>query len=180
MWADKVVNNAQNHVNITNCSYYNTITDIKFLVLNITWPSINNTKQMDFDSYKVLIEIFKGTQKLSDVSCSEVTTTVTFYENILRVSQTQVSSNLEAHITIIATNKCNNSSMLQVNHTLTEGNIMISNIHEILIIIIMHAHHADKCSKYTLVTDGAQCHASTSLSYEISIVGLCLLLLFLA
>ena len=78
-----------------------------------------NAKQMDFDSYMVLIEIFRGTQKLSNVSGE---TKETFYEGILRVqTQDLVSNDLEACTTIIATNKCNNSSMLQANHTLTEG-----------------------------------------------------------
>lgn len=79
-----------------------------------------NVKQMDFDSYMVSVEIFRGTQKLSNISGE---TKETFYEGILRVPQTQdlVSNGLEARITIIATNKCNNSSILQVNYTLTEG-----------------------------------------------------------
>ena len=87
-------------------------------LLNITWPSIVNAEEMDFDSYKVLVEIFGGTQKLSTISDE---TTKTFYEGILRVPQTQdlVSNDLEACITIIATNKCNiNSSMLRVDYTL--------------------------------------------------------------
>ena len=70
---------------------------------------------MDFDSYKVLVE----TVREQDDLVGE--TTATFYENVLHVQETQAFT-MNLGITITATNKCNKSSTLQVNHTLTKGN----------------------------------------------------------
>ena len=125
-WTNEIVDNPQDHINVT-CSCYNTMTDMIFL-LHISWPNITNPEQMDFDSYKVLVE----TVGKQDDLVGE--TTATFYENMLRVQETQ-DFNLRVQITITAINKCNKTSTLQVNNTLTKGII----IHEVCL-----SHFNDK------------------------------------